>query len=95
MGRPKAVGPPHWDEYGPGATGVGWEMGLMGLALHLTHPDAPMPDEVEFATSPEGRAYISGSSDGWAQASIAAGTDPDAATAAATNTTAFYTGDSA
>ena len=86
---------PHWDEYGPGATGVGWEMGLKGLALHLADPDAPMPDEVEFATSPEGRAYISGSSDGWAQASIAAGTDPDSALAAARNTTAFYTGESA
>ena len=32
---------PHWDEYGPGAVGVGWEMGFLGLALHLAAPDAP------------------------------------------------------
>ena len=82
----------HWDEYGPGAVGVGWEMGLLGLSLHLDDPTAPMPDEVEFATSPEGRAFISGSSNGWARAAIAAGTDPDAANAAASRTTAFYTG---
>ena len=25
----------HWGEYGPGAAGVGWELGLMGLAIHL------------------------------------------------------------
>ena len=37
---------PHWDEYGPGATGVGWELALLGLALHIADPTAPMPDEV-------------------------------------------------
>ena len=26
----------HWGEYGPGAVGVGWELALMGLAIHLT-----------------------------------------------------------
>ena len=24
-----------WDEYGPGAVGVGWDGGLLGLGLHL------------------------------------------------------------
>ena len=85
----------HWDEYGPGAVGVGWEMGLMGLALHLAHPAEPKPDEVEFATAPDGRALIVGSSGGWAQAAVAAGTDPDVAHAAASRTTAFYTGETA
>ena len=26
-------------KYGPGAVGVGWELGLMGLAMHLTAAD--------------------------------------------------------
>ena len=30
----------HWDRFGPGATGVGWEMGLVGLAIHLSDPNA-------------------------------------------------------
>ena len=84
---------PHWDEFGAGAAGVGWEMGLLGLALHLTQPDAPKLDEEEFAASPEGRALIAGSSDGWAQASIDGGENPESARAAAARTTAFYTGE--
>ena len=86
---------PHWDQYGPGATGVGWELGLIGLALHLTEPDAPKMDETAFATSPEGRALITGSSEAWAEAGVTAGEHRNAARAAAQRTTAFYTGESA
>lgn len=83
---------PHWDEYGPGSAGVGWELGLLGLALHLTEPDTPRLNEEAFATSPEGKALITGSSGAWREAAIAAGMDVDAAHAAANRTTAFYTG---
>ena len=86
---------PFWDQYGPGAAGVGWEMGFLGLAFHLAQPDAPRPDETAFATSPDGRAFIIGSSQGWAEAAIKSGTDADAAHAAARQTSAFYTGESA
>ena len=86
---------PHWDEYGPGAVGVGWESALAGLALHLEFPNEPKPDEMEFVTSPEGKAFITGSSEAWGEAAVAAGTDPDTASAAARSTTAFYTGESA
>lgn len=86
---------PHWDEYGPGAAGVGWEMGLMGLSVHIAQPGEPLQDEAAFVASPEGRAFIAGSSRGWEKAAVAAGTDPVAARAAASRTTAFYTGESA
>ena len=82
-----------WDTYGPGAVGVGWEMGMLGLWIHITQPDQPMPDEAAFAASPEGRAMITGSSEGWRQAAVTAGTDVESATAAASRTTAFYTGE--
>ena len=84
---------PHWDTYGPGAVGVGWESGMLGLAHHIADPDVPMPDMEAFATSRDGRAFIAGSSDGWARAAVAAGTAPDAADLAARRTTAFYTGE--
>ena len=84
---------PHWDAYGPGAVGVGWEMGFLGLALHLVQPDWPKPDDMEFATSPDGKAFITGSSEGWGRAAVAAGTDSETADAAARQTTAFYTGE--
>ncbi len=85
----------HWDQYGPGATGVGWEGGLLALAMHLADPATAKPDPVEFATSYDGKAFMSGSSEAWGEAAIAAGADPDAARAAARSTTAFYTGEPA
>ena len=84
---------PHWDEFGSGAVGVGWEMGMLGLALYLAQPDEPKLDEEEFAGSSEGRALMVGSSGGWGQASIDAGEAPEAARAAAARTAAFYTGE--
>ncbi|MDE2801662.1 MAG: SRPBCC family protein [Chloroflexota bacterium] len=83
---------PFWDHYGPGATGVGWEMGLVGLALHLEQPDAPLPDDEAFATSEEGKAWVAGSAEAWGRAAAAAGEDTGVADLAARRTAAFYTG---
>ena len=94
-GKAGAVHSEHWGEYGPGAVGVGWELGLLGLAMYLTHPAAPKPDEAAFAASRCGKAFVTGSSERWGQAAVAAGADPDAARAALRRTTAFYTGESA
>lgn len=84
---------PHWDTYGPGATGVGWEMAFLGLALYTSAPDFEKPDPEEFAFSPNGKTMLTASSEAWGQAAIVAGTDPDKANAAAAETTAFYTGE--
>ena len=81
-----------WNTYGPGATGVGWEMAFLGLALYTSDPNFKKPEPEEFAFSPEGIAFITGSSNAWAKASINAGTAPEKAQAAADQTTAFYTG---
>ena len=83
----------HWGQYGPGAVGVGWELGLMGLEFHIAQPTAPKLDETAFATSPDGKAFIAGSSVRWGHADMAGGADPKAARAAAERTTAFYTGE--
>ena len=82
-----------WAEYGPGATGVGWDLALVGLFLHLTsNGERVDPQAVEtWTASADGRQVIAASSDGWCEASIAAGTDEAAARAAAARTTAFYT----
>ena len=82
----------HWDEYGPGALGVGWEMGLLGMEMHITKPNEPKADERTFHTTPEGKALHIGSSEGWYRAAVEAGTDPDIARTAANHTTTFYTG---
>src|SRR5215467_1754513 len=30
------AGDEHWQQFGPGAVGIGWDMGLLGLAGHLS-----------------------------------------------------------
>jgi uncharacterized protein YndB with AHSA1/START domain len=83
----------HWEQFGPGAVGIGWELGLLGLAGHLAGGGVPSPEEgAAWSASEEGREFMSRSSDGWCAADIAAGADPDAARAAADRTIAAYTG---
>ncbi len=81
-----------WAEFGPGAVGIGWELGLTGLARHL--PTGAVIDRDEHATwmaSEEGRRFVTLSSEGWRDARIAAGDDEAEARAAADRTTAAYT----
>ena len=82
-----------WAQFGPGAVGVGWDLGLLGLDGHLASKKTVDPSEAEaWTASDEGKQFITLSSEGWRDASIAAGTDPEMARAAAARTTAFYTG---
>lgn len=87
------VGQDRWAQFGPGAVGVGWDLGLLGLATYLSGGVGVRPeDSAAWVTSAEGRRAMELSSHLWCEASIAAGTDPDEAKAAAERTTAFYTG---
>src|SRR5690625_2682430 len=54
-----AVPPEMWDTYGPGATGVGWDQALLGLALHLGVQDASVAHEdgETWVVSTEGQAF--------------------------------------
>jgi len=82
-----------WDQYGPGAVGVGWDLTLVGLGLHLASRAAVDPAAfAAWSASDHGKDFVRRSSEGWCNASIAAGTEADAARAAAARTTAFYGG---
>ncbi|MET8348475.1 MULTISPECIES: SRPBCC family protein [unclassified Micromonospora] len=83
-----------WAQFGPGAVGVGWDLGLLGLASYLSADGSGVSPEqaAEWSVSDEGRRFTELSSELWGQASIAGGTDADEAKAAAERTTAFYTG---
>ena len=61
-----------WTRFGPGAVGVGWELGLVGLALHISDPQAVF-DEAAFSVSPEAISFMTGSSEAWGEAAIAGG----------------------
>jgi uncharacterized protein YndB with AHSA1/START domain len=84
----------HWAQFGPGATGVGWDLALMGLGRHLSSGERLDPDRAAaWSASEEGREFISLCSRQWGEAAIAAGEPADAARAAAGRTTAFYLGE--
>jgi hypothetical protein len=81
-----------WAEFGPGAVGIGWDMGFMGLAVHLSSGrSADRGESAAWAASAEGGQFMTLASQRWCEASIAAGTDEAAARAAADRTTAAYT----
>jgi uncharacterized protein YndB with AHSA1/START domain len=83
-----------WNQYGPGAVGVGWDLTLTGLTRHLTTGVSADPKKrAEWMTSQEGKDSLRRSSEEWCRASIAAGTDEAAALDAASRTAAFYTGE--
>ena len=83
-----------WDEFGPGAVGVGWDLGLMGLGKHVeTGASADPESALAWSASEHGKRFMGLSSKDWERASVASGTLPAAASAAARRTTAFYTGE--
>ncbi len=86
-----------WAQFGPGAAGVGWDLALLSLTLHLTSGgEPPEPQAIEaWQASDDGRHFARLSSERWSEASIAAGTDPAEAQAAAARTTDFYTSEPA
>jgi uncharacterized protein YndB with AHSA1/START domain len=86
------VDPTVWGQFGPGAVGVGWDLALMGLGLHLeTGKQVDPATAVTFPASPEGAEFIRRAATGWADAAIKDGDEPDQAREAADRTVVFYT----
>jgi uncharacterized protein YndB with AHSA1/START domain len=82
-----------WPTYGPGAVGVGWDLGLLGLQRHIESPAAERPPEADtsWATSPEALEFYRRASTAWGKAAAADGMVN--AEAAAENTRKFYSGE--
>ena len=84
---------PHWETYGSGAVGVGWDLSLVGLAQHLASGGMQDPAEgMAWSMSEEGKAFIRGCAEGWGAAEASGGEDPAKARARAEATAKFYTG---
>lgn len=83
----------HWKKYGPGAGGVGWDLGLLGLEAHLSDKAFDRSAGHALLASDEGKAFMVGASEDWGRAAVGAGENPTHAEAAAKRTTAFYTGE--
>ncbi len=84
----------HWDQFGSGAVGVGWDLALMGLVRHIESGAAVDPAEaMAWLSSAEGKDVVRRSSDDWCRASIDAGLDAQQARAAAERTRAAFSGE--
>jgi len=82
----------HWAEFGAGATGVGWDLAIVGLAEHLsTGATIDRKAADAWSASAQGKAFMRLSSDEWCRASIAGGADEANAKAAGARTSAAYT----
>lgn len=81
-----------FDQFGPGAVGVGWDLALLkGLALHFQTKTPVDPEAAErWVLSPEGRIFVEGCSQGWAEAAVLAGIGRSQAEAAAERVSEFY-----
>ena len=82
----------HWKQFGPGATGVGWDLALVGLTQHVAGSMADPNEGMAWMASDNGKAFIRKSSDAWGQAAIASGENAERANAAVSQTTLAYTG---
>lgn len=84
----------HWETFGPGATGIGWDMGLIGLAIHLrTGETVDTEAGMRWTQSDDGRRFTRLSSEAWYEANIGGGADPQWARSAADRATAAYLGE--
>lgn len=82
-----------WQQFGPSGTGIGWDQGLLGLALYFSDDHEVTPEQgAEWSMSDEGKRFMRLAADRWAAADIAAGADETVANAAADTTFAMYTG---
>jgi uncharacterized protein YndB with AHSA1/START domain len=88
------VDPDLWGQFGPGAVGVGWDLGLMGLGLHIQSGGAEVDRAagLAFPTTPDGVTFVERAATDWAEAAVNDGDAPDSARTAARRTVAFYTG---
>lgn len=86
------VDPDMWGQFGPGAVGVGWDLGLIGLGLHIESGEqVDRATAVTFPASPEGLEFVRRAAAGWADAAVKDGDDRGRANEAAARTVAFYT----
>jgi uncharacterized protein YndB with AHSA1/START domain len=68
----------HWQQFGPGAVGIGWELGIVGLTIHLSSGRRVDPAAgAKWTASQDGRRFIELSGQAWCAVNIAAGGDPD------------------
>ncbi len=88
------IGEEHLKQFGPGAVGIGWDLGFYGLERHVADPDVAIDPAAAMAwtQTSEGKAFMRASGEAWGAAHEASGEEPGEARAKAERTIAAYTG---
>lgn len=81
-----------WDQFGPGAVGVGWDLALLGLATHMATGASMAVEATDWVETDDAKTFMATSSRLWGEASARAGTPEADARAAEQRTAAFYLG---
>ncbi|MGC4943336.1 SRPBCC family protein [Kribbella sp. DT2] len=79
-----------WAQYGPGATGVGWDLALLALHQHLA--GTPF-NPTTWESTPEAQQAATHSSTTWGETAATTGTPSEQVTQWVEATTKFYTTD--
>ena len=80
-----------WQQFGPGAVGIGWDGGLVGLAIHVSTGESLDPTfGQQWLATEDGRRCTPLASEAWHDANVAGGADPEWARAAADRAAAAY-----
>lgn len=81
-----------WAQFGPSATGIGWDLALHGLDLHIVSgQSADQASVAEWMASPEGIEFMTVAGRAWSLADAATGAPAGDADARARRTLAMYT----
>lgn len=84
----------HWEEYGPGATGVGWELAMLGLDRHVqTNGQSVIEAGQAWAEGEVGKSRLGFWAEAWGRAHAEDGTPMKIAMESAARTADFYTGE--
>lgn len=87
----------HWEQFGPAAGGLGWDLALAGLSFYLHAPGTSgdsgfdLSEGEAWMASADGLRFLADAARAWAEADIAGGEDPEVAQAAADRSLAAYT----
>ena len=85
------VDPGMWDQFGPGAVGVGWDLTVLGLSLYLdSAAGVSIEDKEAWAVSDEAKRFMTASAQAWGGAHEASGASSETAAAGVVATIGFY-----
>lgn len=84
----------HWEQFGPGAVGIGWDLAIAGLDRYLATGASVDHETAEaWMMSAAGKDFMTRSGEYWRTAHVASGVDADTAKQRSDRTIAFYRGE--